>query len=280
MKICRDIARRAALTLLEMMVAITLLAVIMLGLVMMFNQTQKALQIANAQTDVFENTRTAIEMIARDLHEMSRFVDTNVMNAYAVAWQSPVPGGFLPLPQPPPNDRAYVDFTEAFWLKKVNDDWQGIGYFVAENPGPSGTRVNTGVGTLYRYYNTARKDFAPWLATDYKTNEQAYHRISDGVVHFSMSAVYVTNTSLDATNIILDYVPAGSFTLTNELPAFVDVEVGVLEPTLLKQFRSLNDFDTNAAQSFLTNHAGKVHFFRERVPIRNFVNPYRLNEVP
>jgi hypothetical protein len=56
--------------------------------------------------------------------------------------------------------------------------------------------------------------------------------------------------------------------------------VGVLEPTSLKQFQSLSDFETNAAQNFLVSHAGKVHFFRERVPIRNFVNPYRSNEVP
>jgi hypothetical protein len=35
-----------------------------------------------------------------------------------------------------------------------------------------------------------------------------------------------------------------------------------------------------AAQRFLTNQVGRIHFFRERVPIRNFINPYRANEVP
>jgi hypothetical protein len=94
-----------------------------------------------------------------------------------------------------------------------------------------------------------------------------------------MWAVYATNTG-SAANIILDYVRTKDFSFSNDLPAFVDVEVGVLEPTYLKQFQSLSDFDTNAAQNFLVSHAGKVHFFRERVPIRNFINPYRSNEVP
>ena len=43
----RRLAKLLALTLLEMMVAVTLLAVIMIGLLAMFNQTQKALRIAN-----------------------------------------------------------------------------------------------------------------------------------------------------------------------------------------------------------------------------------------
>ena len=32
-------------------------------------------------------------------------------------------------------------------------------------------------------------------------------------------------------------------------------------------------------QDFLRAHSGQIHFFRERVPIRNFVNPHRANEV-
>ena len=271
MRFLRSISRDAALTLLEMMVAITLLAVIMLGLVMMFNQTQKALHIANAQTDVFENTRIAIETVTRDVAEMSQF--PNLTNSYSVALPSPIPGGTLPLP----NGAVDVDFSEAFWLKRVNDEWQGVGYFVAENPDPKGVRVNTGVGTLYRYFNSVRKDNAGWLERDYRTNENAYYRVSDGVVHFSLSAAYVVDLG-GGTNIT--YLQTNNFLFSNDLPAFVDVEVGVLEPTYLKQFQSLSAFDTNAAQNFLANHAGKVHFFRERVPIRNFINPYRANEVP
>jgi hypothetical protein len=56
--------------------------------------------------------------------------------------------------------------------------------------------------------------------------------------------------------------------------------VGILEPVTFKQFQSLKNEPGSAAQLFLATHVGKIHFFRERVPIRNFVNPYRSNEVP
>ncbi|MBC8094491.1 MAG: prepilin-type N-terminal cleavage/methylation domain-containing protein, partial [Akkermansiaceae bacterium] len=107
---------RSALTLLEMMVAVTLLAVIMIGLLAMFNQTQKALHIANAQTDVFENARGAIQMIARDLAEMTAFGQTGVTNGFA----NPISSGItLPLP----GGNQSLEFGETFWLARANDDW-------------------------------------------------------------------------------------------------------------------------------------------------------------
>ena len=37
--------------------------------------------------------------------------------------------------------------NETFWLTRANDDWQGIGYYVGDDPA---VRGNVGVGTLYR----------------------------------------------------------------------------------------------------------------------------------
>lgn len=263
LKICAT----SALTLLEMMVAITLLAVIMVGLVAMFNQTQKALHIVNAQTDVFENMRGAVETIARDLAEMTAFDDLNVINAYAVPVPSPIPGnGTLPLPT---GVNMPVDFDEAFWLSRENDDWRAIGYFV------EGT--NFGVGTLYRFSGTARREVAPLLLTNgywapFPTNTYA---VSDGIVHFVLHAVYP-----EIKNGQTNFISTNRFTFfSNALPAFVDLEVGILEPATLKQFHSLTG-NVSAAQNFLRDHVGNIHFFRERVPIRNFINPYRSNEVP
>ncbi|HTD66766.1 MAG TPA: hypothetical protein VK846_09595, partial [Candidatus Limnocylindria bacterium] len=106
-------------------------------------------------------------------------------------------------------------------------------------------------------------------------------RVSDGIVHFAFVPTYPVGSN--------GFVPTGnSFTFPRrvdadtvvEIPAYVDIEIGVLEPATLKQFRALKDFNTVAAQNFLRDHVGRIHFFRERVPIRNFVNPYRSNEVP
>lgn len=282
---------RAALTLLEMMVAITLLMVIMVGLVMMFNQTQKALHIASQQSDVFEAARAAVQMISRDLAELSDFNPLSqkprVTNCYAIGLPSPLPGGVLPTAGGPQS----VLFGEAFWLTRANDDWNGVGYFV------EGT--NSGIGTLYRYFRTDRAPQVPYLSGGFYvfTNSRP---IMEGVVHFSMSAVYIENQSgyLDAPVLELQhtntfvfpyYYPEQKRTGTNtipiitriSLPAFIDFELGVLEPSALKQFQSLTgNVPVTVSQKFLTNHVGQIHFFRERVPIRNFVNPYRSNEVP
>jgi hypothetical protein len=294
-----DWSRRAALTLLEMMVAVTLLAVIMVGLLMMFNQTQKALHIASQQSDVFEATRATVQMISRDLAELSDFNQPNqprVTNCYSIAVPSPFTGSALPLP--PPLNTQPVAFGEAFWLTRANDLWNGVGYFV------DGT--NSGIGTLYRYSEPqpVRANVVPQLiGRFFFTNSRP---VMDGVVHFAMSAVYVTNNGSAKSpvagfnrndNFAFPHFvpevtaetngggPAPVITYTTNiisipLPAFIDLEFGVLEPASLKQFQSLTGSAPAAAQSFLLNHVGQIHFFRERVPVRNFVNPYRSHEAP
>ena len=265
-----------ALTLLEMMISMTLLAVIMVGLLAMFSHTQKALHIAATQTDVFENARGAIQLVSRDLSEMTAPATPEVTSATGLMVDNPAgrltlynPGGTAPT-QP-------LYFTEAFWLSHVNDLWTGIGYFV------EGT--NYGVGTLYRHSETASGPSVGNGLLDNFINpglgSKNTNRVSDGIVHFQLTAVYpFADTNLKTTN----FVSSSDFLFSNVLPAFVDIDLGVLEPGTLKQFEALVSLGTQAgedsAKRFLTNHVGKIHFFRERVPIRNFINPYRANEVP
>jgi type II secretory pathway pseudopilin PulG len=255
-----------ALTLLEMMVSVTLLAVIMIGLLAMFSHTQKALHVAATQTDVFENARGAIQLLSRDLSELTAYDDPEVTSASAVLVDNPagpltLPGsGGATLSQP-------IYFSEAVWLTRVNDEWQGTGYYI------EGT--NFGVGTLYRYSETTNYNWAPNLINRFYNNPNVVtHRVSDGIVHFQLTAVYPV-TNLTSTN----FNSFSDFTFSNVLPAFVDIDLGVLEPGTLKQFEALTN-NPAAAQRFLTNQVGRIHFFRERVPIRNFINPYRANEVP
>ena len=268
----RAATRRAALTLLEMMVSITLLAAIMIGLLAMFNQAQKALHIAHMQSDVFENARGAIQIISRDLMEMTTYGENNVTNFHIRTIPSPIPsGGTLPLLAAGTN--LPVHFSDAFWLTRVNDDWQGVGYYVADNPV---LNTNYGVGTLFRFSGTVRRAFAPDLLGQFLQSQPTNtHRVSDGIVHLKFTAVY-PETNGFSTNFVSDI--NYSFT-SNDLPAFVDVEMGVLEAATLKQFEALQPANALAAQNFLRDHAGRIHFFRERVPIRNFVNPHRANEV-
>ncbi|HEY0549955.1 MAG TPA: hypothetical protein VGF13_10160 [Verrucomicrobiae bacterium] len=266
-----------ALTLLEMMVAVTLLAVIMVGLLAMFQYAQRALHVAHTQTDVFENARGAIQLVARDLSEMTGYGDAKVINAYAVPVASPIPTGKLSLT----TTNLPVFFSETFWLTRVNDEWQGIGYYV------EGT--NFGVGTLYRFSHTTNYAAVPALRSMFFDPTIPTHRVSDGIVHFQLTAGYLeTDNKPGKSNFVsssafsFPYPFIGGSTnsifLSNSLPAFIDIELGVLEPATLKQFNSLTS-DVVVARNFLRDHVGRIHFFRERVPIHNFINPYRANDL-
>lgn len=58
---------------------------------------------------------------------------------------------------------------------------------------------------------------------------------------------------------------------SNALPAYIDLQLGILEPETLSQYYTmLRDNNPNAAK-FLARQIAKVHLFRERIPIRTAV---------
>jgi type II secretory pathway component PulJ len=132
-----------------------------------------------------------------------------------------------------------------------------------------------------------------------------YHRVADGIIHFRVTAfdpegrrlgyettnlfsgyqilrlrqnssaplAFSTANHVAEANVILRQDPFDPFRretqfsfCSNALPAYVEVELGVLEPSTLKQYESL--FGTAAGQDFLKRQASKVHLFRQRIPIR------------
>ncbi len=58
------------------------------------------------------------------------------------------------------------------------------------------------------------------------------------------------------------------FTYTN-LPAFIDIEFGILEPQTLKEFNARTEVDPTRAIAYLVARPGKVHLFRQRIPVRS-----------
>src|SRR6266404_4176321 len=63
--------RSNAFTLIELMVAVGLMSFIVLGLLAMFNQTQRAFRASMTQTDVLESGRIATDMMVRELGQMA-----------------------------------------------------------------------------------------------------------------------------------------------------------------------------------------------------------------
>jgi hypothetical protein len=60
---------------------------------------------------------------------------------------------------------------------------------------------------------------------------------------------------------------SATYFMENAAPAYVDVELGILEPQILQRYRSI---PVAAAQrEYLSNHVAQVHLFHQRIAIPN-----------
>ena len=64
------------------------------------------------------------------------------------------------------------------------------------------------------------------------------------------------------------YLPGqvNCYFFSNAVPAYVELELGVIEPNIFERYKSLSGVP---ADTYLSNHVANVHLFRQRVPIRN-----------
>jgi hypothetical protein len=250
-----------AFSLLEIMVAVTSLAIIMVGLLAMFYQTQRAFRSGATQSDVLEGGRTTMELITRDLQELYPTRVSHVTNFAAVDIS---PSLVQPLPS---GDGRTNVLQEAIFMTRVNDRWVGNVLLVADS--------DLGVGTLLRLTASSADvvGLNNYLA---KAAPSDFHRVTDGVIHFRFDAYN------DRGELITDprvQLPDGAVSLprngwadgyvftNNFLPAFIDVELGILEPKTLTNFRAKTNYPA-AASAYLQRQAGRVHLFKQRVHIR------------
>jgi len=273
----------AAFSLIEIIIVVGLLSLITLGLLMMFNQTQRVFRAGLTQVDVLEGGRLVTDMMTRELQQMSASYRANVVNFYVdlAPKYEVIPGEPLhPLLQTMPGvaqSKRTNLLEEVFFLTRENQTWKGIGYLVRP--------VDSGVGTLYRFETNSTVAQTPdflfpnfLLPGFYNTPVANLSRVLDGVVHFKVRA-YNPNgqwiTSKINTNQVTDVQPS-AFALgeigrynfwSNALPASVEVEIGVLEDRTLRRAQSIPPGPVR--QKYLEDQAGKVHIFRLRIPIRN-----------
>jgi type II secretory pathway pseudopilin PulG len=258
----------AAFSLVEVMVAVGLLAFIIVGLLAMFYQTQRAFRSSATQTDVLEAGRATMQMIRQDIQEIHAANFTEITNFFI----RPAPGArTLSFPYPPKKTGAGAldtEFMDVSFLQKVNDDWTGVAYRI--------DGAGQGLGTLMRLENTVTPDtFEPYISGGNGLSnlnaglhysqpvDSSYHRVIDGVVHFNF-VVYDTN------GVVVLPDQNGSYIFTsNAIPAYLDVELGVLEPKTLEQFRArAGTGNAPAAEAFLIDRVERVHMFKQRIPIR------------
>jgi hypothetical protein len=169
----------------------------------------------------------------------------------------------------PSNAQRKNFLQDISFLTRANGNWKGISYRI-EN--------NGGVGTLKRLEATLPYDPNPYTASNGLFNfsrnffsstvdNTNYHRISDGVVHLYVTA-YDTNGFV-FTNAWLSPNGGYAFTgYTNVMPAYVEIELGVLEPSANDRFRASLEVGGAAPQNYLRRQVGRTHLFRQRVSIR------------
>ncbi len=198
-----------------------------------------------------------------------------------------------------PSTNRINQVQSVFILTKQADVWHGFGYFVDTNSASH-------IYPLYRYDSALSialnnlpgrptpyqifTNFSSVVATipnlDSATN--ASHLL-DGVLHFNVRAfdingVCLTNgyplgQSFNGTNVYF-YSPIGGevpmFMCSNTLPAAVEIQMGVLEDRILQRASSMAQ-GTPVEINYLSQQAGKVHLFRQRVNIPN-VDPFAYQQ--
>jgi hypothetical protein len=267
----RRLGRQSGLTLLEILVSSTLLVVIVLGLTAMFAQTQRAFRGGMRQVDVLEGGRAAMEMIARDLEQITAWqVGTN-LSLYAGLRRTD--------PQAVSLESGQTLALQNIFFLSQSTNWNGLGYMVLDPE----DRLNKGVlfGTLHRYRtNAARLTDNTFFRgfnsdADRLWTDRQISRILDGVVHFQVhfydpqgnywNPIIMSNSNVQVKT---DYIP-GTYEYTfhgTELPGFLEVELGIIEPPVLERMKAM---PPGAQSAFLARQAGRIHFFRQQIPIRN-----------
>jgi prepilin-type N-terminal cleavage/methylation domain-containing protein len=267
-------------TLVEVLVVMTLLSLIVLVLMAVFNSTQTAFRAGVTQAGVLESGRAAMDLMAEDLRAMSPSLDTN--NG-AVNFYAGFPPGYMPLVQPllasiPAQSRTNAQ-ERIFILRRQNQTWTGVGYVVANSS-------QGDLDSLYRFTATTNVQSAgdPAAALFNLFLNSATTNMShlmDGVVEltvrdYDLNGVWLTNGYANLTNLTVKNTwfssPAwgqvGFAMFSNTLPASVQIEMGVIEDRALQRAESLSA-SPSAQASYLQQQAGAVHVFRQRVSIPN-----------
>ncbi len=280
---------QSGITLVEMMVTVTLLVVIILGLVAMFDQTRKAFTSGIVNIDYQDSARATLDLMSRDLEQMapgksgvlfstSAFPGndfTNNINFYTDIDPS-LTTKYIKWPTPA-GDLITNSLDRLLFVTRYNQGWSAVGYRID----PVG--ASQGLGTLYQYRATGPVTnpgalSGPLLADFFSnTNQPPLNRVIDNVVSFRIRAydpngLLITNNRPDRPNILLSTnavmsVATGDYQYafaSNAIPAYVELELGILETRTAERYRSMGGIN---AQTFLTNHTGQVHIYHQRVTI-------------
>ena len=288
-------------SLVEVLLAVTLLSLIVLALMAVFNMTQNAFRASVTQTDVLEGGRATMDLITTDLRQMT---PSGGVSNYVFAGSSYTYGAvnffatnnsyqYAPLVQmlPGTSTRQRTNLLQWFFLLgRENTKWTGAGYIVnASSASPlyplyrfyAETNITANPVVLYwDFLNTinAESPTAPWTNMTH---------LMDGVLHLVVRAYdpagYRLTNGYNFTQIKRPqnvwfsppmWGELGFSFYNSAVPASVELELGALEDRALARAESRGipnqpPYAVAAQWSYLTNQVGSVHVFRQRVTIPN-----------
>jgi len=271
---------RRAFSLIEILVAVTLLTVITVGLLAMFYHTQRAFRIGTSQVDVLEGGRATLRMVALDLQEMYPSRIDQIVNLQA---EPSIPG--LQIDMPLPNNAVMENLIQdVAFLTRRGNEWTATSYRVHHANG-AGTLyravITTNIGgfltngtatpaIIQRAAVTNLMFVATQPANPSITNavNLPFDRIADGVVHFRVHAYDNKGIRLVDTNSVYARNWNERYYFTNWVPEYVELELGILDPKGMKQFQAKEDVPV-AARQYLERQGYRTHFFHQRVQIRS-----------
>ena len=284
----------------ELLVVMTLLSLIVLALMAVFNSTQQAFRASVTQTDILEGSRNTVDLITTDLRNLtpsygsSNYIydvrNGGTVNFFATNNDTVHFQTYAPLVQSLPGSSLQrTNLLQWFFvLGRVNTKWTGAGYVV--NSGSASPLY-----PLYRFYAEMNisanpvglfslfvRDINALRINPAQAATNLSH-VMDGVVHFVVrvydpNGYQLTNTvqnksgQLTTNRNIWFSAPqwgeAGFCMFSNVVPAAVELQLGVLEDRALERAGSL-PFQSPAQLNYLAQQAGKIHLFRQRVTIPN-----------
>ena len=121
------------------------------------------------------------------------------------------------------------------------------------------TENHSKAGYDTNYYNVIRRDYSG--AIDPARSDTTDTNANTVLLQAGMP---VPNP---ATMPNIQYTSAFRF-LSNALPAYIEMELGMIEPETLSQYYTMVEDQNPNAHKFLQRQIGKVHLFRQRIPIR------------
>jgi hypothetical protein len=256
-------------TILELLVAVSLISFIILALYQMFDRTQTQMRKAVREVDKFEGGRAAAELLQRDVSQMVAGQSPAGMLAVNFYTSANFSGSSFAMTNNGTNivqtnllqDLYFVSLDPA----ATPFNWMGVSYRVASATNP-GAPATYGLGTLWRWSTNANRFDTNLQYRLFYQSPTNWQRVADNVIHFRVTAV-TNGVPVPATNVA---VPGPTFAavLTNHaLPAHVEIELGYVDGRTAERARGYVP-NTNLARAYLSTNLDAVQMFRLHVPIR------------